>query len=67
MPEDFKIIHHVFTAIVAEPWFTRSQSRREQFAAEIVDTYRQGVTHREVLQQHCWNIAHQHYGDGGFD
>jgi hypothetical protein len=65
MPEDFGIIHRVFTDIVAEPWFTRSSERREQFAAEIVDAYRQGMTESAALTEHCWAIARRHYGNGG--
>jgi len=67
MPEDFKIIHTVFTDIVAEPWFTRSEDRRQQFAVEIVDAYRQGIVDPLTLTAHCWHIAHQRYGNGGID
>lgn len=65
IPEDFEIIHRVFSDIVSEPWFTASTERRDLFAAEIVDAYRQGMTTPQVLADHCWKIARQHYGNGG--
>jgi hypothetical protein len=64
-PSDFETIHQVFKTIVAEPWFTKSEERRELFAAEIVDAYRQGIVHPRTLSEHCWSIAHDHYGNGG--
>lgn len=65
LPADFEVIHQVYADIVAEPWFTTSEKRREQFAAEIVDAYRQGMTKPRDLSDYCWDIAHRHYGDGG--
>ena len=65
MPGDFEIIHRVFTNLVSEPWFTTSSERRERFAAEIVDAYRQGITDPIALSDHCWAIAQSHYGNGG--
>lgn len=65
MPGDFEIIHRVFFDIVSEPWFTLSSERREQFAAEIVDSYRQGITDPNALSDHCWAIAQSRYGNGG--
>lgn len=64
-PADFEVIHRVYADIVTESWFTKSEKRREQFAAEIVDLYRQGVTHPRDLSDRCWDIAHRHYGNGG--
>lgn len=32
LPEDFAVVHHVFTSIASEPWFTSCQERREQLA-----------------------------------
>ena len=65
LPEDFEIIHRVFSDIAVEPWFTQSNERRDHFAAEIVDAYRQGMADPRVLADHCWAIARQHYGNGG--
>ena len=65
MPGDFENIHRVFSNIVSEPWFTPSSERREQFAAEIVDFYRQGITDPTALSDQCWAIARSRYGNGG--
>lgn len=65
MPGDFEIIHRVFLNIVSESWFTASSDRREQFAAEIVDAYRQGIVDPNALSEHCWDIAQSRYGNGG--
>ena len=65
LPADFEVIYHVFADIAAEPWFTTSDERRELFAAEIVDAYRQGITTQSDLKDFCWDIAHRHYGNGG--
>lgn len=49
--------HRVFANLVSERWFTASSERRDQFAAEIVDAYRQGITDPIALSEHCWTMA----------
>jgi len=67
LPSDFATIHRVFSSIVAEPWFTPSDERRNQFAAEVVDAYRQGIVEFNTLSDHCWTIAWNYYGNGGVE
>jgi len=64
-PGDFEIVNRVFSNVVAELWFTALSDRREQFAAEIVDAYRQGIVDPHELSDHCWAIAQSRYGNGG--
>ena len=43
-PEQFATIKHVYDTVTAEKWFTPSSRRREQFAAYLMDAYRNGLT-----------------------
>ena len=63
MPDDFDIVHRVFSDIVAEPWFTISSERREQFALSVIDAYRQGHTDPIRLADHCRQVAQREFGN----
>ena len=43
-PEQFETIKHVYELVTAEEWFTPSSKRREQFAAYLMEAYRNGLT-----------------------
>ena len=43
-PEQFETIKHVYDVVTAEEWFTASSKRREQFAAYLMEAYRNGLT-----------------------
>jgi len=66
-PKDFNAVTDVYSDITGETWFTRSQLRREQFALEVLDAYRQGMLDRDILRSHCRELALVYYGDGGID
>ena len=44
--EEFEVVRGVYAAIAGEDWFTRSPDRRKQFAATVIDLYRQGCDTR---------------------
>lgn len=43
-PEQFDTIKTVYDAVTAEAWFAPSSRRREQFAAYLLEAYRNGLT-----------------------
>jgi hypothetical protein len=66
MPEEVEVVRHVYTEIASEDWFTRSEERREQFAASVIDLYRSGVHERHSLALQCRSLALASFGNGGF-
>lgn len=63
LPDDFKTIHHVYSKIADESWFTQCPERREHFALTVMDTYRRGITEEAELSAHCRDIAVQRFGN----
>lgn len=62
-PDDFAVVHRVFSDIVAESWFTMSMERRELFALTVIDAYRQGHTDPIRLSDHCRAVALCEFGN----
>ena len=67
MPDEFAVVHGVYASIATEEWFTTSPRRREQFAASVIDIYREGVTNPSDLALRCKSLALQKFGNGGVD
>lgn len=65
LPEEFDVVHRVFSEVSAADWFTRSEERREQFAAMVIDAYRRGISDPETLSLHCRSLAEAQFGNGG--
>ena len=63
VPTDFDIIHSIFSDIASEEWFTSSRERREQFAINVIDAYRQGLQDPAALAEHCRSLARERYGN----
>lgn len=64
-PPEFEAVQAVYTAIAAEPWFTVSGDKREQFALVVLDAYRMGIVSREMLASYCRDVALVEFGNGG--
>ena len=63
LPEDLDLVHQVYSRIAAEPWFTHSNERREQFALSVIHEYRQGNTDPHLLGRRCLEIAQRGFGN----
>lgn len=64
-PEEFDVVHSVYSDISSEDWFTTSEERREQFAAIVLDIYRSGVTSQHDLRLRSRSLALERFGNGG--
>lgn len=62
MPEELSVVQRVFSNIASEDWFTSSADRRDQFAAYILDAYRNGVTDPYSLALQCRSRALVQFG-----
>lgn len=62
-PVEFQTIRTIYDGIASETWFTRSEERRQQFAAELLDAYHRGVTHPTELAIHAREIAALKFGN----
>jgi hypothetical protein len=51
-PEEFAIVLDIYKEIAAEPWFSRSPEKRQDFARYILNAYRTG---REAVEQFRFN------------
>lgn len=60
-PEQFETIKHVYDAVTAEEWFTPSSKRREQFAAYLMEAYRNGLTDPFELRTLGRAAAREHF------
>lgn len=63
MPADVALVHHVYSEISAEPWFTSDVDKREQFALFVIDAFRRGYINPSELLNHCRDIAHREFGN----
>jgi len=60
-PHEMEIVKDVFTAIVTEPWFSRTPSNDKAFAGFVLQAYRDGITDRAHLLVYCHEAAALRY------
>ncbi len=56
-PDDISCIRNVFEEIVAQPWFSRSPERRQDFALYVINAYRRGLDRPDKLHAFCLEAA----------
>jgi hypothetical protein len=62
-PEEFTVVSSVFQEIVSEPWFSRCPDRQQQFAAQLIASYRKGSIEPKELRRVCIEIARERFAD----
>lgn len=60
-PWEFDLVHDVYSAIIAEPWFSRSATHRSEFAAECMEIYRAGVSDAGQFHGLCERRARERH------
>lgn len=60
-PDDIVCIRNVFDEITAQPWFSRSPQRRQDFALCVINAYRRGLDCPDRLRTFCFEAAMESY------
>jgi hypothetical protein len=62
-PDEFTVVSSVFREIVSEPWFSRCPDQQQQFAAQLITSYRKGSIEPRELRRVCIEIARERFAD----
>jgi hypothetical protein len=60
-PDDVACIRSVFQEIIAEPWFSRSPQRQQDFALCVINAYRRGLDCPDRLRAVCLETAMENF------
>ena len=60
-PEEFSALVDIYKTALAQPWFTRAEDGKKEFARYVIMTFRGGMTHPYHLKAHCLEVAKERF------
>jgi hypothetical protein len=62
-PAEFAVLVRIYNSILAEPWFTMNEAKRDRFRRYIIEAMRAGVMDAAELTAHCREMARHHFSE----
>lgn len=61
--EQIEMIRGVYDSIIAEPWFTKDEARRGEFAAKLLQMFERGLVIPDKLHAFCLVMARHQFSE----
>lgn len=62
-PAEFAMLVKIYSSVLAEPWFTTDEAKRNRFRRYIIEATRAGVSDAAELTEHCREMARHHFSE----
>jgi hypothetical protein len=62
-PAEFAVLVRIYNSILAEPWFTMNEAKRDRFRRYIIEAMRAGVIDAAELTEQCREMARHHFSE----